>query len=48
MASQTPGLEVSERIFQDLRSKHDDVKHRAANELRELVALLSRGMPFMQ
>lgn len=44
MASQTPGLEASERIFQDLRSKNDDVKNRAANELRDLVALLSRGM----
>lgn len=43
MASQTPGIDPSERIFQELRSKNDEVKHRAANELRDLVNLLSRG-----
>lgn len=47
MASQPAGLDPSERIFQDLRSKHDEVKHRAANELRDLVALLSRGINTM-
>lgn len=46
MASQAPGLDPSERIFHDLRSKNDEVKQRAANDLRDLVALLSRGMDF--
>lgn len=42
MNSQTTGLDPSERIFLDLRSKNDEVKHRAAHDLRDLVGLLSR------
>jgi len=45
MATQATGLDPSERIFSELRSKNDDVKHRAANDLRDLVTLLSRGEP---
>lgn len=43
MQSQTSGLDPSERIFQDLRSRNEEVKRHAALELRELVTLLSRG-----
>ncbi|KAK5092938.1 phosphatidylinositol kinase-related protein kinase tor1 [Exophiala xenobiotica] len=45
MASQATGLDPSERIFAELRSKNDEVKHRAANDLRDLVILLSREWP---
>lgn len=44
MASQGPGPDPSERIFVELRSKNDEVKNKAASELRELITLLSRGM----
>lgn len=44
MASQGPGPDPSERIFIELRSKNDEVKNKAASELRELITLLSRGM----
>lgn len=43
MAAQAAGLDPSERIFTELRNKNDEVKQRAANELRDLVNLLSRG-----
>jgi hypothetical protein len=43
MALQGPAADVSERIFNDLRSKHQDVKYRAANELKDLVTVYSRG-----
>jgi hypothetical protein len=43
MAQQGQGPDPSERIFVELRSKSEDVKIRAANELCELVTLLSRG-----
>lgn len=43
MASSTQGLDVTERIFIELRSKNDEIRLRAANELRDLVTLLSRG-----
>ncbi|KAK5075469.1 phosphatidylinositol kinase-related protein kinase tor1 [Lithohypha guttulata] len=42
MAAQAAGLDPSERIFTELRNKNDEVKQRAANELRDLVNLLSR------
>ncbi|KIW48583.1 uncharacterized protein PV06_01155 [Exophiala oligosperma] len=42
MASQGPGPDPSERIFIELRSKNDEVKNKAASELRELITLLSR------
>ncbi|KAK5939777.1 phosphatidylinositol kinase- protein kinase tor1 [Knufia obscura] len=45
MASQATGLDPSERIFSELRSKNDAVKKRAAKELQELVTLLSREWP---
>lgn len=44
MAAPGTGLDPSERIFTELRSRNDEVKHRAANELRDLVTLLSRGL----
>jgi hypothetical protein len=43
MALQGPGSDPSERIFNDLRSKNDEVKNKAAIELRDLITLLSRG-----
>ena len=43
MAATGAGLDPSERIFVELRSKNNEVKQRAANELRDLVSLLSRG-----
>jgi hypothetical protein len=43
MAQQGPGPDPSERIFTDLRSKNDEVKNKAAAELRDLITLLSRG-----
>lgn len=46
MTTQTQGLDPSERIFLELRSKNDEVKQRAANELRDLVTLLSRGKKY--
>ena len=42
MAVQGVG-DPSERIFAELRNKNDEVRQRAANELRDLVNLLSRG-----
>ncbi|EXJ58070.1 FKBP12-rapamycin complex-associated protein [Cladophialophora yegresii CBS 114405] len=42
MAQQGPGPDPSERIFTDLRSKNDEVKNKAAAELRDLITLLSR------
>ena len=44
MATSAAGLDPSERIFLELRSKNDEVKQRAANDLRDLVNLLSRGI----
>ncbi|EXJ69012.1 FKBP12-rapamycin complex-associated protein [Cladophialophora psammophila CBS 110553] len=41
-SSQGPGPDPSERIFVDLRSKNDEVKNKAAAELRDLITLLSR------
>ena len=43
MALQGPGPDPSERIFGDLRSKNEEVKSKAAAELRDLITLLSRG-----
>lgn len=43
MAAQAVGLDPSERIFTELRSRNDEVKQRAAHELKDLVNLLSRG-----
>lgn len=43
MAAQAPGPDPSERIFTELRSRNDEVKQRAAHELKDLVNLLSRG-----
>ena len=43
MALQGPGPDPSERIFNDLRNKNDEVKSKAAAELRDLITLLSRG-----
>ncbi len=43
MSQQGPGSDPSERIFIDLRSKNDEVKNKAAAELRDLITLLSRG-----
>jgi hypothetical protein len=43
MALQGQGHDPSERIFVELRSKNDDVKNKAASELRDLITLLSRG-----
>lgn len=42
MAVQGVG-DPSERIFAELRSKNDETRQRAANDLKELVNLLSRG-----
>lgn len=44
MAAPVPGPDPSERIFVELRSRNEEVKLKAAVELRELVTLLSRGM----
>jgi hypothetical protein len=44
MAQQIQGPDPSDRIFADLRSKNEEVKYRAAGELRDLMSLLSRGM----
>lgn len=43
MALQGQGLDPSERIFVELRSKNDETKNKAATELRDLITLLSRG-----
>lgn len=43
MAVQGQGPDPSERIFTELRSKNDEVKNKAATELRDLITLLSRG-----
>jgi hypothetical protein len=43
MALQGPGVDLSERILSELRSKNIEVKSRAANELRDLVILNARG-----
>jgi hypothetical protein len=43
MALQGQGTDVTERIFNDLRSKNLEVKSRAANDLRDLATLYSRG-----
>lgn len=43
MALQGQGADVSERLFAELRSKNFEVKNRAANDLRDLVTLYSRG-----
>lgn len=43
MAQQSQGSDPSDRIFTDLRSKNEDIKARAASDLRDLVTLLSRG-----
>lgn len=43
MALQGQGPDPSERIFVELRSKNDEVKNKAASELRDLITLLSRG-----
>jgi hypothetical protein len=43
MAQQSQGPDPSDRIFQDLRNKNEEVKYRAAGELRDLMSLLSRG-----
>lgn len=43
MALQGQAADVSERIFNELRSKQQDVKYRAANELKDLVTVYSRG-----
>lgn len=43
MALQGQGADVSERIFAELRSKSFETKSRAANDLRDLVTLYSRG-----
>ncbi|KAK5278839.1 phosphatidylinositol kinase-related protein kinase tor1, partial [Exophiala xenobiotica] len=42
MALQGQGHDPSERIFVELRSKNDEVKNKAASELRDLITLLSR------
>ena len=44
MAQSGQGLDPTERIFTELRSKNEDVKVRAAIELRDLLTLLSRGL----
>jgi len=43
MALQAQAPDPSERIFVELRSKNDEIKNKAANELKELITLLSRG-----
>lgn len=43
MATIVQGPDPSERLFLELRSKNDEVKNKAATELRDLVTLLSRG-----
>jgi len=43
MSAQGQGPDPSERIFVELRSKNDEVKNKAASELRDLITLLSRG-----
>ena len=47
MALQGQGPDPSERIFNDLRSKNEEVKNKAAVELRDLITLLSRGQTFV-
>jgi len=49
MALQGQGPDPSERIFVELRSKNEEVKNKAAIELRDLITLLSRGdsVPFI-
>ncbi len=44
MALQAQGADLTERIFAELCSKHGDVRSRAANELKDLVTVYSRGM----
>jgi serine/threonine-protein kinase mTOR len=44
MALQAQGADLTERIFSELCSKNPDVKNRAANELKDLVTLYSRGL----
>ena len=48
MAQQSQGSDPSDRIFADLRSKNEETKARAANELRDLVTLLARGTSDLQ
>lgn len=43
MALQGQGPDPSERIFVELRSKNEEIKNKAATELRDLITLLSRG-----
>jgi hypothetical protein len=43
MAVQGQGPDPSDRIFIDLSSKNDEIKNKAATELRDLITLLSRG-----
>ncbi|EXJ80982.1 FKBP12-rapamycin complex-associated protein [Capronia epimyces CBS 606.96] len=42
MALQGQGPDPSERIFVELRSKNDEIKNKAATELRDLITLVSR------
>jgi FKBP12-rapamycin complex-associated protein len=46
MAQAAPGTDVLQRIFTDLKSRNEESRFRAANELRELVVTLHRGMTF--
>ena len=43
MALQSQGVDQSERIFAELRSKNSETKARAASELRDYIVVCSRG-----
>lgn len=43
MAQQVQNLDPTRRLFEELKSKNEDVRTRASNELRETLNSLSRG-----
>lgn len=43
MAQSGPLTDVTQRLFIDLKSKHEEVRVRASNELYDNVVAISRG-----
>jgi len=44
MAQQGQGQDPSDRLFIDLRSKNEEVKNKAAADLRDLITVCARGL----
>lgn len=43
MAQVTPAADTTQRLFQELKSKNEDTRNRAATELHENIIAASRG-----